>query len=98
LPRLRWKGLPLMRRWHVVNTAGKLLSPAAEALRYFVLERGEAHLAAMFTEHAGARLSAAGRRPGRASVTPAASGTRCTPSNGWSNPRVTGPACLETAM
>jgi DNA-binding transcriptional LysR family regulator len=44
------EGLPLMRRWHVVNTAGKLLSPAAEALRYFVLERGEAHLAAMFAE------------------------------------------------
>lgn len=44
------EGLPLMRRWHVVNTAGKLLSPAAEALRYFVLEHGEAHLAAMFNE------------------------------------------------
>ncbi len=42
------EGLPLMRRWHVVNTAGKPLSPAAEALRYFMLERGEAHLAAMF--------------------------------------------------
>jgi DNA-binding transcriptional LysR family regulator len=42
------EGLPLVRRWHVVNNAGKLLSPAAEALRYFVLERGEAHLAAMF--------------------------------------------------
>jgi DNA-binding transcriptional LysR family regulator len=42
------EGLPLMRRWHVVNTAGKPLSPAAEALRYFVLERGESHLAAMF--------------------------------------------------
>jgi DNA-binding transcriptional LysR family regulator len=42
------EGLPLMRRWHVVNTANKLLSPAAEALRYFVLERGEAHLAALF--------------------------------------------------
>ncbi len=44
------EGLPLMRRWHVVNTAGKLLSPAAEALRYFVLERGEAHLAALFAQ------------------------------------------------
>ena len=46
------EGLPLMRRWHVVNTAGKLLSPAAEAVRYFVLERGEAHLAAMFNHDA----------------------------------------------
>ena len=46
------EGLPLMRRWHVVNTAGKLLSPAAEALRYFMLEHGEAHLASMFNEAA----------------------------------------------
>jgi DNA-binding transcriptional LysR family regulator len=43
-------GLPLMRRWHVVNSAAKVLSPAAEAFRYFILERGEAHLAAMFIE------------------------------------------------
>jgi DNA-binding transcriptional LysR family regulator len=42
------EGLPVMRRWHVVNNLGKLLSPPAEAFRYFVLERGEAHLAAMF--------------------------------------------------
>jgi LysR family transcriptional regulator, low CO2-responsive transcriptional regulator len=45
------QGLPLMRRWHVVSAAAKLLSPAAEAFRYFVLERGEAHLAAMFGRH-----------------------------------------------
>ena len=42
------EGLPLMRRWNLVNAAAKLLSPAAEAFRYFVLERAEAHLAAMF--------------------------------------------------
>jgi LysR family transcriptional regulator, low CO2-responsive transcriptional regulator len=42
------QGLPLMRRWHVVNAAGRMLSPAAEAFRYFVLERGEAHLARLF--------------------------------------------------
>ena len=44
------EGLPLMRRWHLVNAAAKLLSPAAEAFRYFMLERAEAHLAAMFGE------------------------------------------------
>lgn len=44
------EGLPLMRRWHLVNAAAKMLSPAAEAFRYFILERGEAHLAAMFGE------------------------------------------------
>ncbi len=43
------EGLPLVRRWHLVNSAGKHLSPAAEAFRYFMLEAGEAHLAAMFS-------------------------------------------------
>jgi len=33
-------GLPLMRRWHIVNIHAKPLSPAAEAFRYFVLEQG----------------------------------------------------------
>ncbi len=42
------EGLPLVRRWYVVNTLSKLLSPAAEAFRYFVLEEGEALLAAEF--------------------------------------------------
>ncbi len=42
------EGLPLMRRWNVVNAAGKQLSPAAEAFRAFILERGEAHLATLF--------------------------------------------------
>jgi DNA-binding transcriptional LysR family regulator len=38
-------GLPLMRLWHIVNVQGKVLSPAAEAFRYFVLERGRTMLA-----------------------------------------------------
>jgi len=42
------EGLPLIRRWAVVHVAGKYLSPAAEAFRYYVLEHGEAHLSAMF--------------------------------------------------
>jgi LysR family transcriptional regulator, low CO2-responsive transcriptional regulator len=41
-------GLPLVRRWHIVNVRGKPLSPAAEALRYFVLEQGEALIARQF--------------------------------------------------
>ena len=39
------EGLPVMRRWHVVNNLAKTLSPAAEAFRYFVLEQGEAFFA-----------------------------------------------------
>ncbi|MHB1668781.1 LysR substrate-binding domain-containing protein, partial [Thiomonas sp.] len=42
------EGLPLVRRWHVVNTSSKMLSPSAEAFRYFVLEHGEAYLAREF--------------------------------------------------
>ena len=42
------EGLPVMRRWHVVHNLAKTLSPAAEAFRYFMLERAEAHMATMF--------------------------------------------------
>jgi DNA-binding transcriptional LysR family regulator len=42
------EGLPVMRRWHVVNSLAKTLSPAAEAFRYFILERGEGFLAKHF--------------------------------------------------
>jgi DNA-binding transcriptional LysR family regulator len=42
------EGLPVMRRWHVVNTLAKTLSPPAEAFRYFILEHGEAFLAKHF--------------------------------------------------
>jgi DNA-binding transcriptional LysR family regulator len=42
------EGLPIMRRWHVVKTHAKTLSPAAEAFRYFILERGESFLASQF--------------------------------------------------
>jgi DNA-binding transcriptional LysR family regulator len=46
------EGLPVMRRWHVVNNQAKTLSPAAEAFRYFILERGEAFLAQQFPSSA----------------------------------------------
>jgi len=42
------EGLPLIRRWHIAHVRAKLLSPAAEALRYYVLEHGERLLAQMF--------------------------------------------------
>lgn len=32
---------PLMRTWNIVNQVSKVLSPAAEAFRYFVLEQAE---------------------------------------------------------
>ena len=45
-------GLPLMRLWHIVNMHAQVLSPAAEAFRYFVLERGGQMLAGDAAAHA----------------------------------------------
>ena len=39
------QGTPVMRTWNIVHLLSKVLSPAAEAFRYFMLERGEAFLA-----------------------------------------------------
>ena len=39
------EGTPIVRTWNVVHMQSKILSPAAEALRYFFLEHGEAFLA-----------------------------------------------------
>jgi DNA-binding transcriptional LysR family regulator len=51
------QGAPVLRAWNVVHTLSKVLSPAAEAFRYFMLERAEAFLAHRF----GAHLPVAGR-------------------------------------
>ena len=68
---LEVRGSPVVRAWNCVHSMAKLLSPAAEAFRYFMLERGEAFLAAEFGElHAGTG-SDAGQAPVEA---PAASG------------------------
>ena len=39
-------GAPVMRTWNIVRLQSKLLSPAAEAFRYFIIEHGEAYLQA----------------------------------------------------
>ncbi len=52
-------GTPLMRSWNIVRMQSRLLSPAAEAFRYFIIERGEAHLLA----HDTALLPPAGAKP-----------------------------------
>ena len=44
-------GAPVVRRWNCVHTLAKMLSPATEAFRYFVLDRGEAFLATQFLRH-----------------------------------------------
>jgi DNA-binding transcriptional LysR family regulator len=44
-------GGPVVRAWNVVHTLSKLLSPAAEAFRYFILERGESFLAEHYGRH-----------------------------------------------
>jgi DNA-binding transcriptional LysR family regulator len=40
------QGTPLLRTWNVVHMGSKVLSPAAEAFRYYVIEHGEAYLVA----------------------------------------------------
>lgn len=45
------QGAPVVRAWNVVHTQSKMLSPAAESFRYFMLENGEQHLAARFGQH-----------------------------------------------
>ena len=46
LHRVEIEGTPVMRTWNIVNLQARVLSPAAEAFRYFILERGEAWLVA----------------------------------------------------
>ena len=45
------EGAPVLRAWNVVHTLSKVLSPAAEAFRYHMLEHGEAFLARNFAAH-----------------------------------------------
>lgn len=56
------EGLPVLRRWHVVQASAKSLSPAAEAFRYFVLEHGEAFIASRFAALGAQAVAAAAPR------------------------------------
>jgi DNA-binding transcriptional LysR family regulator len=38
------EGTPLMRTWNVVHLQSKVLSPAAEAFRHFIIDKGEDYL------------------------------------------------------
>lgn len=51
------RGLPLMRRWHIVSLQARPRSPAVEAFRYFVLEEGERLLAELFGARTAARTA-----------------------------------------
>lgn len=48
---------PVMRTWNLVHRLSKVLSPAAEAFRHFLLAEAEAHLRAHDEPLLGARLS-----------------------------------------
>lgn len=45
------EGTPIVRAWNVVHNLSKMLSPAAEAFRYFMLENAEGHLAQQYGAH-----------------------------------------------
>lgn len=70
---VRVTGLPLLRNWHVVHRRARTLSPVAEALRYFLIERGAAFLDRHFAA-LHALLPSAPQRPRVATRAP--SGTR----------------------
>jgi len=55
------EGLPVLKRWYVVNNLSKTLSPAAEAFRYFILEEGERFLA---KEYGTPEAASEAREPG----------------------------------
>nr|WP_246505470.1 LysR substrate-binding domain-containing protein [Coralloluteibacterium stylophorae] len=62
-------GTPVMRGWYVAHRAGKRLSPAALALRRFVLEEGGGFLGEAFgAGPADAATARQGARPRRSSV------------------------------
>lgn len=62
IAKLDVEGTPIVRAWNVVHTLSKLLSPAAEAFRYFMLEQAEQYLARQFGHH-GMLKSRAGATP-----------------------------------
>jgi DNA-binding transcriptional LysR family regulator len=45
------QGAPVVRAWNVVHMQAKMLSPAAESFRYFMLEEAESYLAQHFGHH-----------------------------------------------
>ena len=65
------EGTPVVRAWNCVHTLSKVLSPAAEAFRQFIVKNGEASLSAQFERHLPAPPDSAdaARGPRRRPVT-----------------------------
>ncbi len=59
-------GLPVIRHWHIIHNAGKVLSPAADVFRQFILDKGDQFLTHSFPAVKAQAASAAGARKGRA--------------------------------
>jgi DNA-binding transcriptional LysR family regulator len=57
------KGTPVMRTWNIVHLQSRILSPAAEAFRYFVIEQGVAGLEQSRPPVHGHVTSAVGSEP-----------------------------------
>jgi LysR family transcriptional regulator, low CO2-responsive transcriptional regulator len=53
---VEFEGTPIYRSWNIVHQASKVLSPAAEAFRYLMLEQGQS-LIDQHTEHASPAVS-----------------------------------------
>lgn len=60
---LRVEKTPVMRLWHVVNLSNRTLSLAAEAFRYFMLERANTLMDEMFPQFRGLTAGALAAHP-----------------------------------
>jgi len=56
---VEFEDTPVVRTWNIVHEASKVLSPAAEAFRYFLLDEAEALLAAQAEALLGQPIKAA---------------------------------------
>ncbi len=84
------EGTPIVRAWNVVHTLSKLLSPAAESFRYFMLEQAEQDLARSYGRFMNAGSPAQRCRTSR--VTPLVPPPQERPSAPGARPRAPRPA------
>ena len=75
------EGTPVLRTWNIVRLQSRVLSPAAEAFRYFMIERGEAYLQAHDAEvlAAGTAARPADQSP---SITARSAASQCSTATG----------------
>ena len=80
-------GLPIVREWHVAHLAGKRLSPAAQALKQFLLEEAWQYLPGQDARRAASRCTRVARRRTIIGALPSLRRKRPDRSHGWRKSR-----------